>query len=144
MINIATFTLLPLTQMTKQEFITAVENNATTKQLKAVAEKYGYAVSDYPLITEYGDIKVYIYAQDRSFRNFKPEFYLETNFLFAHNREDSKYTYTWKVGTISYGSLNGEELEQYVKGINEAKALYDELVKIDLTKLEVRPETFED
>lgn len=144
MINVAIFTLLPLTQMTKQEFITAVENNATTKQLKAVAEKYGYAVSDYPLITEYGDIKVYIYAKDRGFHSFKPELFLETNFLFAHNREDCEYTYTWKLGTVSYGSLNGEELEAYIKGVNDAKALYDELQNIDLKKLEVRPESFED
>lgn len=130
--------------MKKQEFIKAVESNATTQQLKAVAEKYGYVVCDYPLITEYWDIKVYIRAKDQSFHNFKPEFFLETNFLFARLKEDCEYIYTWKVGTVSYGFLEWEELEKYVKWINEAKALYDELQKIDLKKLQVRPEKFED
>lgn len=128
--------------MTKKEFIKAVENNSTTKQLKAVAEKYGYAVSDYPLITEYGSIRIAIYPKDRSFHNFKPDFHLSEDLETLFKEKVSKHH--WEVWTISYGNLYGEDLDRYVKGINEAKSLYDELIKIDLTKLEVRPEAFED
>ncbi|MBP5784687.1 MAG: hypothetical protein J6W16_03775 [Methanobrevibacter sp.] len=38
------FNLLPTTDMTitREAFIKAVENNSTTKQLREVADKYGY------------------------------------------------------------------------------------------------------
>lgn len=129
---------------TREAFIKAVENNSTTKQLREVADKYGYVCWDYPLVTEYGDIRVSIYPKDRSFRNFKPDFFLRTNFMYAHMREDSQYTYQWEMGTVSYGNLEWEDLENYVKGIMQAKALYDELVKIDLYGLERRPKEFAD
>ena len=64
--------------------------------------------------------------------------------MYAHMREDSQYTYQWEMGTVSYGNLEWEDLENYVKGVMQAKALYDELVKIDLYKLERRPKEFVD
>ena len=37
-----------------------------------------------------------------------------------------------------------KELEKYLEWVTESKALYDELKNIDLLKLQVRPEKFDD
>lgn len=128
--------------MTREQFLKAIENNSITKQLKRVAEKYGYKASESPYITEYGHINCAIYPEDRRPRSFYPEFYL--NVSLTKTNEEDFYKYKRQMGTTAYGGLEWEELDKYVKWITNAKKLYDELVKIDLYKLAQRPAEFDD
>ena len=132
--------------MTKEEFIKAIDNNAITKQLKRVANKYGYELGGEwrPYITESGCISCGILPKDRSFRSFYPDINLNVSFSKTDENLKSFYKYQWEMGTTSYGNLEGEELDKYLEGIKKWVALYKELVKIDLYKLAVRPIKFDD
>jgi len=129
--------------MTKQEFLKAMESNETFQQLKASAERHGF-VCEYAYLTYYGDPKVTLYSKDyREFRDFRCSFYLRTELDFTR-RENCCKSYQREMWTTSYWSLSWEELEKYLEWVTESKALYDELQNIDLLKLQVRPENFED
>ena len=129
--------------MKKQEFLKAMESNETFQQLKASAERHGF-VCEYAYLTYYGDPKVTIYSKNYTeFRDFRCSFYLRTELDFTR-RENCCKSYQREMWTTSYWSLSGEELEKYLEWVTESKALYDELQNIDLLKLQVRPENFED
>lgn len=129
--------------MKKQEFLKAMESNETFQQLKASAERHGF-VCEYAYLTYYGDPKVTIYSKNyREFRDFRCNFYLRTELDFTR-RENCCKSYQREMWTTSYWSLSWEELEKYLEWVTESKALYDELQNIDLLKLQVRPENFED
>ena len=129
--------------MTKEEFIKAMETNEVFQQLKASAEKHGF-ICEYAYLTYYGDPKVAIYSKNhREFRDFRCSLYLRTELDFSKNH-DCCESYQREMSTTSYWSIYWEELEKYIEWVNESKALYDELQNIDLLKLQVRPEKFDD
>ena len=129
--------------MTKQEFLKAMETNEVFQQLKASAEKHGF-ICEYAYLTYYWDPKVTIYSKNyREFRDYRCNFYLRTELDFT-KRENCCISYQREMGTTSYWSIYGEELEKYLEWVTESKALYDELKNIDLLKLQVRPEKFDD
>ncbi len=130
--------------MTKKEFLEAVQKNAITKQLKKTVEKYGYELGGEPYITEYGYVSCGILPKDRGFRCFTPDFYLDVSFSKTDENLKSYYKYTWKMQTPAFWSIEGEELDKYVEGVNRGYALYKELLKIDLYKAEQRPAKLED
>lgn len=129
--------------MKKQEFLKAMESNETFQQLKASTERHGF-VCEYAYLTFYGEPRVTIYSKNyREFRDYRCNFYLRTELDFSRNYDCCK-SYQREMSTTSYWSIYWDELEKYIEWVNESKALYDELQNIDLLKLQLRPENFED
>lgn len=125
--------------MTKQEFLKAMETNEVFQQLKASAEKHGF-ICEYAYLTYYGEPRVSLYSKDyREFRDYRCNFYLRSDLDFSRNH-DCCESYQREMGTTSYWSIYGEELEKYLEWVTESKALYDELKNIDLLKLQLKPE----
>lgn len=129
--------------MTKQEFINAMESNETFQQLKATAEKHWF-ICEYAYLTYYGDPKVALYSKDyREFRDYRSNFYLRTELDFS-KRENCCKSYQREMSTTSYWSLYWDDLEKYLEWVLESKGMYDDLKNIDLLKLQLRPEKFDD
>ena len=129
--------------MKKSERKELALNNATFKKLQEVAEKHGY-VCERACRTYYGSINISLYSKDRcQFRDYRCSLYLREDLDFTE-KEDCLKGYTWEMSTTSYGSLSWEELEAYLNGIMESKAMYDELQGIDLRWLEKQLKEYDD
>lgn len=130
--------IYPLTyiKMTKEKFLELRNSNKNFLELKALANKYGYEC-ERAYVTCYGEPRIALYPLER---RFTPNMYLHTEIDF----DKQCWDYRREMSTVSFGSLEWEELEKYVDWVIRWKAFYDELIKIDLHKLERQPNWFDD
>lgn len=136
--KIINFILLPVIKMTKEQFLKQMKDNAVFQSIQYRADKCGY-VCDRAYI-QYKYPHICIYQKNRGWEDKHPDIYLET----AHFAKEWNCKYTWKIGTVSYGSLEWEALEDYIKSIDEAFTFYKNVKDLDLYLLPTCPEEFED
>lgn len=107
-----------------------MRDNATFKKIDSICKKYGYELYDaYVKVYEKSGNK-YPRVSIRKVQKFHPEIYYNNSLL------DKKVNY-FSIQTTSYGSLEKEEYEEFLKGCQDAYNLVSELEKIDLETLAI-------
>lgn len=124
--------------MTRNQRQMLVKSNETVKALKEVCEKYGY-YCDYSYIASYWKPYVSICPLDRDW--YYPD--VRLNVPFGEEWRNSK-NWNWTLNAACYGSMDLRKYDLFLHHLTQAKKLVEELVDIDLTKLPVEPEDFED
>lgn len=106
-----------------------MRDNATFKKIDSICKKYGYELyAAYVEVYESGN--KYPRVSISKVQKFHPEIYYNNNLL------DKKVNY-FSIQTTSYGSLEKEEYEEFLKGCQDAYNLVSELEKIDLGTLAI-------
>lgn len=119
--------------LTKSDFIKKSRENATYKQMERLARFYGYKLSS-AYWANYDGAVININPESGSyFSEYLPEIYPPDYSLSSDGND-------WRVQTISYGSLDRVEFEEFVQANENAYKLVEALSKIDLKTLEHEPE----
>jgi len=124
--------------MTKEQFLKEMKNNPVFLSLQYRADKCWYVCERAYIQYKYPHIN--LYQKDRGWKDYHPTIYLET----SHFAKEWNCEYQWKVGTVSYGSLEWEDLERYIKSVEDAFIFYRNVKDLDLYLLPTLPEEFED
>lgn len=110
--------------MTFEDFKDIMNNNEAYVKMKNIADKYGYFISSAFIQNN----KVHINIYKCNGKRFIPDVYFKSSTL-------DKPTSEFRIMTTSYGSLNMDDYEKFIKCVNNAYNMVSELEKIDTSKL---------
>lgn len=124
--------------MTRNEFKELINSNKQANEIKSICEKYWYEAS-YCFI-EFNSPRVWVRALDWKCR-FCPDVMLKHSICpKSINPED----WTWEINSWAFGSMEAREFKVMMYYFNQALKMVEELNKVDLSKLPVIPEEFDD
>lgn len=105
----------------------AMQDNATYKKAKSIAEKYGYIIDPHCYVEVFNNGHKWINFRVRGKDRYDPEIYYDAPF--------GQQEYKFRIQTTSYGSLELDEYEQFLKKVTAAYDMVKELTKLDFYTL---------
>lgn len=125
-------------RLTYDEFRNMCINNEVYKRANAICEKYGRRIYDAYTMNNGKDIVLSISCSSRGGQGYQPDIYYDNYDNNNINYRDEPYSF--RIGTVSYGSLKLDDYKKFMQEVNNAYELCDELSKLDFTKLQSRDE----
>lgn len=124
--------------MTRNEFKELLSSNKTANEIKAICEKYWYEADS--LYIEFNSPRVWVRALDYKCKYY-PDVRLRTPILAKSiNPEERK----WEINSWCLVNMDSREFKTLLYYFNQALRMVEELNEVDLSKLPVIPEKFEE
>lgn len=119
-----------------------IENNPIAKKIKSIATKYGYEVSGLVFLRAYSQDSKYrslnLNIRPKS-RDYHPDVYISDSIDKNGNGIDNL---EFSIQTTSYGSIEVDEYQEFLKSCEDAYKMMSEIKKLDLSKLTVYVKEF--